>query len=66
MIHFNTIFRIIGSLLLLLSGVFFLLGVVSPFFEGNDLFGFLASALSTMLVGLWFMIAGKDSKGEFS
>ena len=66
MIHFNTIFRIIGSLLMLLSGVFFLLGVVSPLFEGNDLFGFLASALSTMLVGLWFMIAGKDSKGEFS
>ena len=66
MIHFNTIFRIIGSLLLLLAGVFFLLGVVSPFFEGNDLFSFLVSSFSTLLVGLWCLIAGKDSKGEFS
>lgn len=66
MIHFRTISRIIGSLLLLLSGVFFLLGVFSPFFEGNDLFSFLVSSLVTLLVALWLMIFGKGSKVEFS
>ena len=66
MIHPKTIFRIIGSLLLLLAGVFFLFGVVSPFLTGNALFGFLVSALSTTLVGLWCCIIGKGSKGEFS
>ena len=66
MIHSKTIFRIIGSLLLLLAGVFFLFSVVSPFLEGNALFGFLVSTLSTTLVGLWCCIIGKGSKGEFS
>ncbi len=66
MIHFRTIFRIIGTLLLLLAGIFFLLGIVSPFFEGNDLFSFLVSSFSTALVGLWFLIIGKGSKAEFS
>ena len=66
MIHFNTIFRIIGTLLQMLAAVFFLLGIMSPFFEGNDLFGFLVSTLATLLVGLWFKTMGKDSKGEFS
>ena len=66
MIHFRTISRIIGSLLLLLAGVFFVLGVVSPLFEGNDLFSFLVSSLSTALVALWFLIIGKGSKAEFS
>ena len=66
MIHFRTISRIIGILLLLLAGIFFLLGIVSPFFEGNDLFSFLVSSFSTALVGLWFLIIGKGSKAEFS
>ena len=66
MIHFRTISRIIGTLLLLLAGIFFLLGIVSPFFEGNDLFSFLVSSFSTALVGLWFLIIGKGSKAEFS
>ena len=66
MIHFRTISRIIGTLLLLLAGTFFLLGIVSPFFEGNDLFSFLVSSFSTALVGLWFLIIGKGSKAEFS
>ena len=66
MIHFRTISRIIGSLLMLLAGVFFLLGVVSPFFEGNDLFSFLVSSLVTLLASLWLMIIGKGSKVEFS
>jgi len=50
----------------LLAGTFFLLGIVSPFFEGNDLFSFLVSSFSTALVGLWFLIIGKGSKAEFS
>ena len=66
MIHFNTIFRIIGMLLLMLSGIFFLLGLVSPLFQGNDLFSFLVSSLVTLLVSLWLMILGKGSKSEFS
>ena len=66
MIHFNTIFRIIGLLLQLLAGVFLVLGIVSPFLEGNDILGFLVSSFSTLLVGIWFMIIGKGSKGEFS
>ena len=66
MIHLRTTSRIIGTLLLLLAGVFFLLGIVSPLFKGNDLFSFLVSSLSTALVGLWFIIIGKGSKAEFS
>lgn len=66
MIHFRTISRIIGSLLLLLAGVFFLLGIFSPLLKGNDLFSFLVSSLSTALVALWFLIVGKGSGGEFS
>lgn len=66
MIHFNTIFRIIGSLLLLLAGIFYLFGIASPFLTGNDFFGFLASALATTFAGLWCCIIGKGSKGEFS
>lgn len=66
MIHLKTIFRIIGSLLLLLAGVFFLFSMASPFLEGNDLFGFLVSALATTLFGLWCCIIGKGGKGEFS
>ena len=50
----------------MLAGIFFLLGIVSPFFEGNDLFSFLVSSFSTALVGLWFLIIGKGSKAEFS
>ena len=66
MIHLNTIFRIIGSLLLLLAGIFYLFGIASPFLEGNDFFGFLASALATTFVGLWCRVIGKGSQGEFS
>lgn len=66
MIHFKTIFRIVGALLLLLAGIFFLFSMASPFLEGNDLFGFLVSALTTTLAGLWCIIIGKGSKGEFS
>ena len=66
MIHPTTIFRIIGSLLLLLAGIFVLFGIASPFLEGNDLFGFLASALATTLAGLWCLIIGKGTKGDFS
>ena len=66
MIHLRTISRIIGTLLLLLAGVFFLLGIVSPLFEGNDLFSFLVSSFSTALIGLWFLIIGKGSKADFS
>lgn len=66
MIHLNTIFRIIGSLLLLLAGIFYLFGIASPFLAGNDFFSFLASALATTFVGLWCCIIGKGSKGEFS
>lgn len=66
MIHPRTIFRIIGLLLLMLAGIFLLFGMASPFLEGNDLFGFLASAFSTTLVSLWCLIIGKGSKGEFS
>lgn len=66
MIHLNTIFRIIGSLLLLLAGIFYLFGIASPFLEGNDFFGFLASALATTFAGLWCRVIGKGSQGEFS
>ena len=66
MIHLNTIFRIIGSLLLLLASIFYLFGIASPFLAGNDFFSFLASALATTFVGLWCCIIGKGSKGEFS
>ena len=53
-------------LLLLLAGFFYLFGIASPFLEGNDLFGFLASALTTTLVGLWCCIIGKKGNGDFS
>ncbi|MBE6292614.1 MAG: TrkH family potassium uptake protein [Bacteroidales bacterium] len=66
MIHLKTISRIIGTLLILLAGIFLLFGIASPFLEGNDLFGFLVSALATTLTGLWCLIIGKGSKGEFS
>lgn len=66
MIHFKTIFRIIGSLLLLLAAIFFLFSIASPFLAGNDLFSFLVSALTTTLVGLWCCVIGKGSNGEFS
>jgi len=66
MIHPKTIFRIIGSLLLLLAAIFLFFGMASPFLEGNDLFGFLVSALATTLAGLWCCIIGKGSRGEFS
>lgn len=66
MIHLKTISRIIGTLLILLAGIFLLFGIASPFLEGNDLFGFLVSALATTLAGLWCLIIGKGSKGEFS
>ena len=66
MIHLNTIFHIIGSLLLLLAGIFYLFGIASPFLAGNDFFSFFASALATTFVGLWCCIIGKGSKGEFS
>jgi len=66
LIHLKTISRIIGTLLILLAGIFLLFGIASPFLEGNDLFGFLVSALATTLTGLWCLIIGKGSKGEFS
>lgn len=66
MIHPKTISRIIGSLLLMLASIFLLFSIASPFLEGNDLFGFLVSTLATTLAGLWCLIIGKDSKGEFS
>ena len=66
MIHSRTIFRIIGLLLLLLAGTFVVMGGISIFSEGNDLFGFLASALSTALAGLWLCILGKGSSTDFS
>ena len=50
----------------MLAGIFILFGIASPFLKGNDLFGFLAAALTTTLVGLWCLIIGKGSKGEFS
>ena len=53
-------------LLMMLAGVFLLFGMVSPFLEGNDLFGFLVSALATSFAGLWFCVAGKGGKGDFS
>lgn len=66
MIHVKTISRIIGTLLLLLAGIFLLFGIASPFLKGNDLFSFLASSLTTLLAGLWLCIIGKGSKAEFS
>ena len=66
MIHPKTIFRIIGSLLLMLASIFLLFSIASPFLEGNDLFGFLVSTLATTLAGLCSLIIGKDSRGEFS
>lgn len=66
MIHFKTIFRIIGSLLLMLSCIFYLFGFASPFLEGNGLFGFLVSALATTLAGIWCLVFGKGSHVEFS
>ncbi len=66
MIHPKTISRIIGSLLLMLASILLIFSIASPFLEGNDLFGFLVSALATTLAGLWCLIIGKDSKGEFS
>ena len=66
MIHPKTISRIIGSLLLMLASILLIFSIASPFLEGNDLFGFLVSALATTLAGLWCLTIGKDSKGEFS
>ena len=59
MIHPKTISRIIGSLLLMLASILFIFSIASPFLEGNDLFGFLVSALATTLAGLWCLIIGK-------
>ena len=66
MIHFKTIFRIIGLLLLLLASVFSLFSIASPLLEGNDFFGFLVSTLTTMFAGLWCCVIGKGGNGEFS
>ena len=66
MIHPKTISRIIGSLLLMLASILLIFSIASPFLEGNDLFGFLVSALATTLAGLWCLIIGKGSKGAFS
>lgn len=52
---------------MLLSGVFFLLGLLSVFCECNSLFAFFSSSLFTLLVGMWCSIIAKGGvRGEFS
>lgn len=52
---------------MLLAGVFFLLGLLSTFYDDNSLFAFFSSSLLTLLVGLWCCVIAKGGvRGEFS
>ncbi|MBO7467342.1 MAG: TrkH family potassium uptake protein [Bacteroidaceae bacterium] len=64
--HIKTILRILGSLLMLLATIMAGCAAVALFFGGDDFFAFLASALITVLVGLWLLYFGKGGEKKYS
>lgn len=64
--HLRIISRILGALLLMLAAVMLCCACVSLFFGGDDLFAFLASALFTVLIALWFLFFGKGTENKYS
>lgn len=64
--HIKTILRILGSLLMLLSAVMAGCAGVALFFGGYDFFAFLASALITVLAGLWLLYFGRGGEKKYS
>lgn len=64
--HIKTILRILGSLLMLLASIMVGCAAVALFFGGDDFFAFLASALITVLVGLWLLYFGKGGEKKYS
>ena len=64
--HIKTILRILGSLLMLLASIMAGCAAVALFFGGDDFFAFLASALITVLVGLWLLYFGKGGEKKYS
>ena len=64
--HWKIIFRILGSLLMLLALIMAGCAAVALYFGGNDFFAFLASALITVLVGLWLLYFGKGAVKKYS
>ena len=64
--HIKTILRILGSLLMLLAAIMAGCAAVALFFGGYDFFAFIASALITVLVGLWLLYFGKGGEKKYS
>lgn len=64
--HLKTIFKILGSLLMMLAAVMICCAGVSLMFDGKDFFAFTASALVTILAGMLFMLFGKGAKKNYS
>lgn len=64
--HFKIIFKILGSLLLLLAGMMTVCSVVSLLYGEKDFFAFLASALIAVVVALWFFFFGKGASNKYS
>lgn len=64
--HLKTIFRILGSLLLLLAAVMLGCSVVSIIYGEHDFFAFVASALIVTLAGLWLQYFGKGAHNKYS
>jgi len=65
-VHIKTILRILGSLLMLLAIIMAGCAAVALFFGGTDFFAFLASALITVLAGLWLLYFGKGGEKQYS
>ena len=55
-----------GSLLMLLAVIMAGCAAVALFFGGTDFFAFLASALITVLLGLWLLYFGKGGEKQYS
>lgn len=64
--HLKIILRILGSLLMLLAVVMTACAFVGLLFDHQDFFGFLASALITVLVGLWLLYFGQGAANSFT
>lgn len=64
--HLKTIFKILGSLLMMLAAVMACCAIVSLMFDGQDFFAFTASALATILVGMLCLLFGKGAKKTYS
>jgi len=66
LIHPNIISRILGVLLLIEAGIMMLCGILPVVLGEDDLFAFLASALTTAVAGMVLLILGKKARHEES